>query len=138
MDIAFGYEVPEKSVSTYALEVCKLIDECVDIIIFPLGDENALPQLEEEFMFICHGVFPGTVAAGDGIVFQMIKPDLEAVDGDLTSFSHVKDLDISGLRLQLTQRMEDLQKLRPQEQLSQEQLNESAAFRALHIHPGIS
>ena len=76
--------------------------------------------------------------AGDGIVFQMIKPDLEAVDGDLTSFSHVKDLDISGLRLQLTQRMDDLQKLRPQEQLSQEKLNESAAFRALHIHPGIS
>ena len=75
MDIAFGYEVPEKSVSTYALEVCELIDECVDNIIFPLGDENALRQLEEEFMSICHG-----------IVFQMIKPDLEAVDGDLTSF----------------------------------------------------
>ena len=52
--------------------VCELIDECVDNIIFPLGDENALRQLEEEFMSICHGVFPGTVAAGDGIVFQMI------------------------------------------------------------------
>ena len=52
MDIAFGYEVPEKSVSTYALEVCELIDECVDNIIFPLGDENALRQLEEVYVYM--------------------------------------------------------------------------------------
>ena len=52
LDIAFGYEVPEKSVSTYALEVCELIDECVDNIIFPLGDENALRQLEEVCVYM--------------------------------------------------------------------------------------
>ena len=37
-------------------------------------------------MKISGGVFQGTVAAGDGVVFRMQRPCREAVDGDVASF----------------------------------------------------
>jgi hypothetical protein len=58
------------------------IDQKLTNIEFPLEDED----LEKGFMSISGGVFKGTVAAGDGIVFRMDRPTNKEVDGDVSSF----------------------------------------------------
>ena len=58
----------------------------LDNVKLPLGDEEKLRELERGFNSISGGVFQGTVAAGDGVVFRMQRPHREAVNGDVASF----------------------------------------------------
>jgi hypothetical protein len=55
-------------------------------INFPIDDENELQRLSDEFNQFTNNHFPGTVAAGDGIVFMMDRPTKKEVDGDVISF----------------------------------------------------
>ena len=86
LDLAFAFEVPHNTIMKYIWEVCEAIDASLNNINFPLGDEQGLRDLEQGFMRISGGVFQGTVAAGDGVVFRMQRPHREAVDGDVASF----------------------------------------------------
>ena len=55
----------------------------VNNITFPLDEagEEELRKKEQGFLRISRGVFPGTVAAGDGVVFKMQKPGVIWLDG---------------------------------------------------------
>ena len=86
LDIAFSFDISEKHVLAYVWEVCEALDSALDNINFPIEDEEALRDIEAGFLNICNGRFPGTVAAGDGVVFRIQKPNKEAVDGDVSSF----------------------------------------------------
>ncbi len=90
LDIAFGYEVHESSVYVVVWDVLEAINKHVDNIKFPYGDEIKLRDLEQSFMKFHNGNFPGTVAAGDGIVFRIWKPPGFAVDENITSFFNRK------------------------------------------------
>ena len=71
---------------TYVWEVVEAIDHSLDNIKFPIDDEQKLRNIEQGFLNLSGGCFPGTVAAGDGVVFKIQKPDAKAVDGDVSSF----------------------------------------------------
>lgn len=86
LDIGFGYEISHNHVFTYFYQCLKAIDRVLNNICFPLDDEVKLRELEQGFLNISKGVFPGTVAAGDGVVFKMRKPSHIEVDGDVHSF----------------------------------------------------
>ena len=86
LDLTFAFEVPHNTIMKYIWEACEAIDASLNNINFPLGDEEGLRYLEQGFMRISGGVFQGTVAAGDGVVFRMQRPHREAVDGDFVSF----------------------------------------------------
>jgi hypothetical protein len=85
LDLSFGYEIPHNTIHQYFYEVVEAIDNHVDNIQFPLDDYDKLVEMEREFSQI--GSFlRGTVAAGDGVVFKIKRPQLEDVDGNVTSF----------------------------------------------------
>jgi hypothetical protein len=92
LDIAFGYNVSYKHITEYVWEVLELLDGKLDNIQFPLDDEVKMRDLEKDFNACCGSVpgsgavFPGTVAAGDGVVFRMQRPPADQVDGDVASF----------------------------------------------------
>ena len=85
LDIAFGYSIFYKNVMHFVWQVLTAIDDTLDNINFPIEDEERLRDLERGFSNLCGGVFPGTVAACDGVVFQMQKPPADAVDNDVAS-----------------------------------------------------
>jgi hypothetical protein len=66
------------------------IDMQLDNINFPYSDEVQLRKLEQTFLKYCKGAFPGTVAAGDGIVFRTQKPSVADTDGDVRDFFNRK------------------------------------------------
>lgn len=78
-------------VMTTVYEVLRSIDLNVNNIDFPLVDEEKLRKLEQGFMHICGGKFPGTVAAGDGVVFRMDRPTKEETNGEVAHSSPVRD-----------------------------------------------
>ena len=86
LDISFGYNISEKEVYNIFHKVLIVLDMKLDNIDFPYEDEEKLRDLESTFSKISKGNFRGTVAAGDGIVFRTIKPDVDAVDGNVRSF----------------------------------------------------
>jgi hypothetical protein len=86
LDIAFGYHISKYTVYDIFYKVLFSIDKRLTNINFPYKDENSLICLEQGFANISHGVFRGTVAAGDGVVFQMQKPRADEVDGNVSSF----------------------------------------------------
>ena len=86
LDIAFGYHVGESSVYAIFHKTCQAIDSQLDNIEFPFENEQKLRDLESSFLKYCKGAFPGTVAAGDGIVFRTIKPNIDDVDGNVRAF----------------------------------------------------
>eukprot|EP01038_Epipyxis_sp_PR26KG_P004853 gene4853-6803_t len=55
----------------------------------------AFERLEREFDELCPGVFPGTVAAGDGVVFRVDAPTYEEVNGDVINFDCINNLRIT-------------------------------------------
>jgi hypothetical protein len=71
-------------------DVLEAINKRIDNIKFPYGDEVKLRDLEQSFWKFNRGFFPGTVAAGDGIVFRIWRPPAYAVDGNVTSFFNRK------------------------------------------------
>jgi hypothetical protein len=86
LDLAFAFDVSYKHVMDYVWEVFEAIDQVLNNITFPLGDEEKLRALEQGFCSISKGYFPGTVAAGDGVVFRIQRPPKAAVGGDVSSF----------------------------------------------------
>ena len=86
LDIAFSFDISYKHVHKYVWQVLRAIDRHLDNIKFPIDNEEQLRNLERGFLNICGGKFPGTVAAGDGVVFQIVKPNKEEVNGDVASF----------------------------------------------------
>ena len=70
LDIAFGYEILESHVFTYFYQCLEAIDTALDNIHFPLDDEEKLRELDQGFLNISKGIFPGAVAAGDGDGFE--------------------------------------------------------------------
>jgi len=86
LDIAFGYDIGHASVYDVFRKVLVAVDTNLDNIQFPYDSEEGLRYLEETFLKISKGVFKGTVAAGDGIVFRTFKPAAADVDGNVRSF----------------------------------------------------
>ena len=86
LDIAFAFNVSSSSTMGYIWEVIIALDEEICNIEFPINDERKLRSLEEGFASISNGAFRGTVAAGDGVVFRMQRPNKEEVNGDVASF----------------------------------------------------
>ena len=75
----------------YAWQALHAIDNCTDPYIdnikspvFQTAEE--LEKLEHGFAELSDFKLHGTVAAGDGVVFQMQMPTAEVVDGDVTSY----------------------------------------------------
>lgn len=98
VDLAWGFEVPSQHINYYVWQVLIAIDNAVDNIKFPLDDADALIKLEKGFAAISSDLLRGTVAAGDGIVFKMVKPTQEEVDGDVSSFYSRKGYYAFGLQ----------------------------------------
>jgi hypothetical protein len=90
LDIAFAFCISIKSIMTYIWIVLEAINEVLDNIKFPFGDETGLRRLERGFMDICKDKLPGTVAAGDGVVFKIRKPTVREADEDVRSFFNRK------------------------------------------------
>jgi hypothetical protein len=86
LDLAFGYNLNYKTIYSYIKQVLIAIDQIIQNIHFPLDDELKLRQLEQGFFTTSHNTFPGTVAAGDGIIFRMVKPTKVKVNNDVISF----------------------------------------------------
>jgi hypothetical protein len=86
LDLVFAFCVSHKHVMPYVWQVVTAIDASLDNIKFSLDDEVKLRELEQGFSALSRGVFPGTVAAGDGVVFRMKQPSAHEVDGDVSSF----------------------------------------------------
>ena len=92
LDLAFMFAMSHKHVMRYVWEACEAIDKVLDNVKFPIDDYDALKRLEAGFISISgrHAdgkpVFPGTVAAGDGVVFPIVKPPSKYVDGNVASF----------------------------------------------------
>ena len=76
----------------YVWQVCAAIASALDNIKFLVDDEEELRKLERGFARISNGVFPGTVAAGDGVVCEIAKPTREETNGDVASFFTRKGL----------------------------------------------
>jgi len=62
---------------------CNCIRQCINPIKFPFGDINQLNQLATGFMKYSHPSFTGTVAAADGVVFQIERPTAVEADFDV-------------------------------------------------------
>lgn len=85
-DLAFGYELPESCIHSYIWETMEAIDEEVKNIEFPIKNTDKLKELEREFSQISRGAFRGTVAAGDGVVFRMEKPNASEVGDNVKDY----------------------------------------------------
>lgn len=86
LDIAFAFAVHYKTIMIHIWKTIEAIDAALDNIKFPIDSEEALRDLEQGFLHISKGIFPGTVAAGDGVVFRMQMPHKNEVNGDVASF----------------------------------------------------
>jgi hypothetical protein len=70
----------------YVRQTVEAIDRVLNNIQFQLGDELKLRALEPGFLTVSKGLFPGTVAADDGVVFCIQRPPKATVSGDVSSF----------------------------------------------------
>jgi hypothetical protein len=86
LDIAFGYNVGNSTVYLVFWKVLEAIDRRVHNIRFDYEDENKIREMESEFSQLSKGAFPGTVLAGDGVVFRRTKPSAKEVDANVRSF----------------------------------------------------
>jgi hypothetical protein len=64
---------------------------------FHLGTRKSFANWNK-VLRISNGVFQGTVAAGDGVVFRMQRPPKEDVDGDVASFFTRKGYYVYGMQ----------------------------------------
>ena len=86
LDIAFGYNVGNSTVYPIFWKVMEAINKRLSNIDFPWENEELLREMEGQFNNLSKGAFPGTVLAGDGVVFRRTKPAAEEVDGNVRSF----------------------------------------------------
>jgi hypothetical protein len=90
LDLSFGYKIPRSTIHFYIFQVLQVMDDCehpfLNNIISPIhrSDED-LQQMEMGFAAHSFNKLKGTVAAGDGIVIQMIRPTNEEAAGDVTT-----------------------------------------------------
>ena len=89
-DKCFGYDVSKASFYKFVWEIIGAINESKDPFLNNINfstDEDSLRELEGTFTRISgQGVFPGTVAAGDGVVFEMMAPTSEECDRNVTAY----------------------------------------------------
>ena len=69
LDIAFGYNVGNSTVYPIFWNVMEAINKRLSNIDFPWENEELLREMEGQFNNLSKGAFPGTVLAGDGVVF---------------------------------------------------------------------
>jgi hypothetical protein len=91
LDLSFSYNVPHNCVHFYAWQALLAIDYSTDPFIDNIkspihASSEALEEMEQGFAKLSQYNLSGTIAAGDGIVFRMIMPTNEEVDGDVTSY----------------------------------------------------
>ena len=86
LDICFGYHISTSHIYQIFWRVLEAINAVVDNIHFHYESDESMEDLESTFANISKGVFRGTVAAGDGIIFKRQKPEVEDVDGNVRSF----------------------------------------------------
>jgi hypothetical protein len=85
LDISFGYHIHSSTIYQVFFRTLYAINDAVDNIQFPYYNEEKLREVASTFTRI-NRLFPGTVAAGDGVVFRMRKPMSDDVDGNVSSF----------------------------------------------------
>jgi hypothetical protein len=73
LDICVSFQFSWKSFGTVVYSVLGAIDQVRDNIHFPF-DEEACESACRTFDKFSGALFPGTVAAGDGVVFQIARP----------------------------------------------------------------
>jgi hypothetical protein len=89
LDLSFAYDVPHNTVHKYAWKSIHAINHSADPFLDNIKSPThctaeELSRLENGFaQFKLHGT---TVAAGDGVVFQMMMPTNEEVNGDVTAY----------------------------------------------------
>jgi hypothetical protein len=91
LDLSFGYNVPHNCVHFYAWQALLAIyhstDPFINNIKSPIhATSEELEEMEKGFAKLSQYNLSGTIAAGDGLVFKMIMPTNEEVDGDVTSY----------------------------------------------------
>jgi hypothetical protein len=91
LDILFGYNVHNNVVHHYGWQALQAIDQSSDSFLFNIKSpiynaDDELEELEHGFASLSNFKLRGTVAAGDGVVFQMAMPTNEDVDGDVTAY----------------------------------------------------
>ncbi len=94
IDICWGWGLNENSFYAFVWEVCEAIDEVINNIEFPCREKchtdeefmHKLFMLEREFAIFSKEYIRGTVAAIDGVVFRMERPDPKEVNGDVKSY----------------------------------------------------
>ena len=104
LDLSFGYDVPHGTVHHYAWQALHAIDRSTDPFLDNIkspiyATPEQLEALEEGFAKMSNFKLRGTIAAGDGIVFRMIMPTNEEVDGDVTSYFTRKGYYAYGLQV---------------------------------------
>jgi hypothetical protein len=104
LDLSFGYDVPHGTVHHYAWQALHAIDRSADPFLDNIkspiyATPEQLEALEEGFAKMSNFKLRGTIAAGDGIVFRMIMPTNEEVDGDVTSYFTRKGYYAYGLQV---------------------------------------
>ena len=105
LDLSLLYDVPRNVIHQLVWKVVALIaksdDPFLDNIHFPINDYNKLRELEEGFAALTKYRIRGTVAAGDGIVIEMVAPTNEEVDNNVKSYFTRKNCFALGLQVRI-------------------------------------
>jgi hypothetical protein len=91
LDLSFGYDIPHTTVYIYAWQALDALDcslhPYLDNIKSPTNSSaEEFEALENGFAKLSDYQVRGTVAAGDGVVFKMVMPSNENVEGDVTAY----------------------------------------------------
>jgi hypothetical protein len=103
LDLSLVYDIPRNIIHQLVFKVIFIIateeDPYINNVIFPIGDYHKLRELEEGFASLSKHKIRGTVAAGDGIVLQMIAPSNVEVEKDAKSYFVRKNYYALGLQV---------------------------------------
>jgi hypothetical protein len=104
LDLSFADDVPPNTVHKYAWQALNAIDCSADPFLDNIKSPihctaEELVTLENGFASLSQFKLRGTVAAGDGIVFRMVMPTNEEVDGDVAAYYTRKGYFAYGLQV---------------------------------------
>jgi len=104
LDLHVAYHVPHNAIHHYVWQAIIAIDKSIhpflNNIKSPIqASAEELEVLEDGFARLSGYRLRGTVAAGDGVVFRMVMPTNEEVDGDVTSYFTRKGYYAYGLQV---------------------------------------